>query len=311
MRTARVRLALVARSSPQTDRLVAVVDLLASRPDQGMGLSEIARRLGLRPVTVHPMVAALARAGWVVRHPTRKTYRLGPALAVIGQAAASAYTALDVCHPVMVALQQELRLTVLAMATGDEQGTIVDLVCDPGDAPSGVRIGDIVPFQPPLGFSYMAWQDDKTVNRWLDRGGDDEPGRERYRRILDVTRTRGFSVDIVLPPEAHIRRLLSQLDDRVLPAGEPSHAEFRDAIERYASVLATETADRPTELDADGTYMLDTVSAPVFDGFGEVTMILALRGFRDAVTGAVANKIGQRLADAGAEITEAIGGVRP
>src|SRR2546422_354077 len=64
----------MARPSPQTDRLISVVDLLASRPGEGLTLSDIARRLGLSPVTCHPMLASLLGAGWLVRHPTRKTW---------------------------------------------------------------------------------------------------------------------------------------------------------------------------------------------------------------------------------------------
>jgi DNA-binding IclR family transcriptional regulator len=302
----------VARPSPQTDRLVAVIDLLANRPDDGMTLSEIARRLGLSAVTVHPMLASLSRAGWLVRHPTRKTYRLGPALALIGQTAAAGFSAIDVCHPAMVSLQQELRLTVLAVAPGEEQGTVVDLVLDPSDAYAGVRIGDSVPFHPPLGFSYMAWQSEKTVTRWIARGGNDPEVAARYRHILDVTRQRGFSVDIVVPPHAQLGRLLTQIDETGAGAGgESTPSEVRDVIERYASMIAADDAYGPAELDADQTYRLDTVSAPVFDRAGEVALIVGLRGFRDAVTGLVAEKIGQRLVDGAAEITTAIGGNRP
>ena len=302
----------MARPSPQTDRVVAVVDLLANRPD-GMTLSEIARRLGLSPVTMHPMLASLLRAGWIVRHPTRKTYRLGPALAMIGQTAAAGFSAIDVCHPVLAALQQELRLSALAVAPGEEQGLVVDLVHDPADAERGVRIGDPVPFQPPLGFSYMAWQDAKTVARWIARGGNDPEIERRYRHILDVTRERGYSVDIVVPPQAQLGRLLTQIDPVVLERAstDASHGEVRDAIERYAATLAADAAYGPAELDPDGTYLFDTVSAPVFDHRAEVALIVGLRGFRESVTGLEAEKIGQRLVDACAEITTAIGGTRP
>jgi DNA-binding IclR family transcriptional regulator len=303
----------MARPSPQTDRVVAIVDLLANRPDDGMTLSEIARRLGLSPVTVHPMLASLSRAGWIVRHPTRKAYRLGPALAMVGQTAAAGFSAIDVCHPVMAALQQELRLSALAVAPGEEQGLVVDLVHDPADAERGVRIGDPVPFHPPLGFSYMAWQDAKTVARWIARGGDDPETEQRYRHILEVTRERGFSVDIVVPPQAELGRLLTQIDPGVLAnaSADASHGEVRDAIERYAATLASDAAYGPAELDPDETYRLDTVSAPVFDHRAEVALIVGLRGFRESVTGLEAEKIGQRLVDACGEITSAIGGARP
>jgi DNA-binding IclR family transcriptional regulator len=302
----------MARPSPQTDRVVDVVELLTNRPDDGMTLSEIARRLGLSPVTVHPMLATLLRAGWLVRHPTRKTYRLGPALAMIGQTAAAGFSAIDVCHPVMAALQQDLRLTCLAVAPGEEQGLVVDIVRDPSDPQQGVRIGDPVPFQPPLGFSYMAWQDPKTVARWIARGGDDPDTEARYRRILAVTRERGFSVDIVVPPQAQLGRLLTQIDDGAFAgADNTSHSEVRDAIERYAATLEADAAYGPAELDPDQTYRLDTVSAPVFDHRAEVALIVGLRGFHESVTGRAAEKIGQRLVDACTELTSAIGGVRP
>jgi DNA-binding IclR family transcriptional regulator len=303
----------MARPSPQTDRVVVVVDLLANHSEDGMTLSEIARRLGLSPVTVHPMLASLLRAGWIVRHPNRKTYRLGPALAMVGQAAAAGFSAIDVCHPVLAALQQELRLSALAVAPGEDQGLVVDLVHDPADAERGVRIGDPVPFHPPLGFSYMAWQDAKTVSRWIARGGDDPEIESRYRHILEVTRERGFSVDIVVPPQAQLGRLLTQIDPGVLERAstDTSHSEVRDAIERYAATLTADAAYGPAELDPDETYRLDTVSAPVFDHGAEVALIVGLRGFRESLTGLAAEKIGQRLVDACAEITAAIGGTRP
>jgi DNA-binding IclR family transcriptional regulator len=232
---------------------------------------------------------------------------------MVGQSAAAGFSAIDVCHPAMAALQQELHLSVLAVVPGEEQGVVVDLVHDPADAERGVRIGDPVPFHPPLGFSYMAWQDTKTVARWIARGGADPATERRYRHILEITRQRGFSVDIVVPPQAQLGRLLTQIDPQDLATGSPdaSHGEVRDAIERYAATLVSDAAYSPAELDADQTYRLDTVSAPVFDHRAEVALILGLRGFRESVTGLEAEKIGQRLVDACAEITVAVGGTRP
>src|SRR5581483_6980317 len=141
----------MARPSPQTDRLIAVVDLLASREGDGLSLSDIARRLGLSPVTCHPMLASLLKAGWLVRHPTRKTYRLGPALAAIGTAAAAGFSAVELAHPVMVDVEHELKLSCLALVPGEDHATIVDIVrASPLHDPS-MRIGDRVPFHPPLG----------------------------------------------------------------------------------------------------------------------------------------------------------------
>lgn len=80
----------MARPSPQTERLVSLVDAIAARPDEGLTLSEIARHLAVTPATCHPMLVSLAELGWLVRHPVRRTYRLGPALIAVGRAAARA-----------------------------------------------------------------------------------------------------------------------------------------------------------------------------------------------------------------------------
>ena len=72
------------RASPQTDRVVAVVELLTAHPGADFTLAELARRLGVSKPTCYPMLAALTRSGWLLRHPTRKTYRLGPALVPAG-----------------------------------------------------------------------------------------------------------------------------------------------------------------------------------------------------------------------------------
>ncbi|HYL50415.1 MAG TPA: helix-turn-helix domain-containing protein, partial [Acidimicrobiia bacterium] len=92
----------MARPSPQTDRVIALVELLAARPGQGFTLAELTRRLRVNKSTCHSMLTTLAGAGWLLRDPYRKTYRLGPALATVGRAAASGFPALDIARAAMV-----------------------------------------------------------------------------------------------------------------------------------------------------------------------------------------------------------------
>ena len=70
----------MARPSPQTDRVVALVGLLASSPDATITLAEATRRLRVNKSTCHSMLTALTEHAWLLRDPVRKTYRLGPAL---------------------------------------------------------------------------------------------------------------------------------------------------------------------------------------------------------------------------------------
>ncbi|MEI2652590.1 MAG: helix-turn-helix domain-containing protein [Microthrixaceae bacterium] len=77
------------RPSPQTDRVVAVIELLSSG-DEGATMTEIARHLSINPATCVHVMAALTSAGVVVREPDRR-YHLGPALALPGRLAERRY----------------------------------------------------------------------------------------------------------------------------------------------------------------------------------------------------------------------------
>jgi DNA-binding IclR family transcriptional regulator len=302
----------MARPSPQTDRLIAVIDLLASRDGEGLSLSDIARRLGLSPVTCHPMLASLLKAGWLVRHPTRKTYRLGPALAAIGTAAAAGFSAVELSHPVMVDIEEELKLSCLALVPGEDHATIVDIVRASPLHDASMRIGDRVPFQPPLGMAYIAWQDSKAVARWLSRAGNEADAKERFEELLAVTRERGYSIDLVMPDGGNLRELLSRFDQPLRPGHDlAASTQLLALLEQFAKQIAVDRGYAPVELEPERLYGLGSVSTPVFDRDGDICLILALRGFDAEVTGTEARKIGERLVAGADGITAAIGGTRP
>src|SRR5207248_704067 len=72
------------RPAPGAERVVAVLNFLTAHPDESFTLSELARRLGLNKATCHALLMTLTEAGYVLRHPTRMTYMLGPALVAAG-----------------------------------------------------------------------------------------------------------------------------------------------------------------------------------------------------------------------------------
>ena len=83
------------RPSPQTDRVVAVIDLLASR-DDGATMTEISRHLAISQASCVHLLAALTTAGYLVREPDDRRYHLGPALAGPGRMAEARYPLLAV-----------------------------------------------------------------------------------------------------------------------------------------------------------------------------------------------------------------------
>ena len=296
------------RPSPQTDRLITLVDLLTARPHDGLTLSEIARRLGVTPATCHPMLASLTQAGWLMRHPTRRTYRLGPAIIAAGQSAAAGFPALDFAHPVMAEVQRELGLAVLALVPSDGHATLVDLVRDPGVPGPAIRIGDQTPLHPPFGVPYVAWADDDEVERWLAHAPPSAEVRDHYRQVLKVARQRRFSVDLATAPEARVHAALTRLERIKDDAGPEPQTRLRAVLEDLAGELAAEHEFLPVTLHRSRRYRVSSISAPVFDSDGAVTLLLALRGFGDPLSGTEVHAVGERLLRATDTITASTGG---
>lgn len=72
------------RGVQSVDRALDILELLASRPGT-VGVTEIARDLGLPAGTAHRLLVALAQRGWVRQDPGRR-YGVGPAAQRVGDA---------------------------------------------------------------------------------------------------------------------------------------------------------------------------------------------------------------------------------
>ncbi len=300
----------MARPSPQTERLVDLVEALAARPDQGLSLTELARHLGVTPATCHPMVTALTARGWLRRHPVRRTYRLGPAFVGLGRAAAGAAETQELARAALVALQQEHPCDGVVLAAGDDVTTIVDLV--PDRRGSGLQIGDQVPVRAPLGASIAAWSDAAAVERWLSAGDPPESLRRSYEELLDAVRGRGFAVELTGTVDARIYEVLAQIGGRYGEVeADPGAARLRSLLDELVGEVGGPEGFHPVTIEPGRTYQVGTMSAPVFDLAGEVVLVLALRGLPEQLAGVEVQHLGRRLVEAADEVTAVSGGRRP
>ena len=188
----------MARVSPPTARVIATMSLIAAHPDEPLSLAELTRRLGVNKSTGHAILTSLTAAGWVLRDPARKTYRLGPAMVALGRTAAAAFPALDFARPAMTALSVEFAATCAALSVGDGEVTVLDQVDDPRAGPNAFRVGASFPLRPPLGAAVVAWAPEAVRAEWLRHVPDDT--RAHYRDALTATHDRGFAVEIGSTP---------------------------------------------------------------------------------------------------------------
>jgi DNA-binding IclR family transcriptional regulator len=251
------------------------------------------------------MLVALTSAGFLVRHPVRKTYRLGPALITAGQAAAAGFPALEAARPVLLDLSDQLGVIGMAVAPAGDRLRVVDLAWDPRRHAPTLRVGQELPFRPPWGSVFVAWGTPGDVAAWVLRADDPGVSVDQYRDALAVTRRRGYTVELQADPRGRVRELAEALADAV------SEREREDLVDR----LLLEVSDREQPLLAwpvsGRDYNVGAIDAPVFDEHGHVSLALSASSFGASLTGDEVVRIGDQLRAAAAEITASLGGHFP
>jgi DNA-binding IclR family transcriptional regulator len=303
--------AVVARPSPQTDRVVALVDLLTRHPDEPWTLATLTRRLGVNKSTTHAILASLHGSGWLLRDPVRKTYRLGPALVEVGRAADSGTPALDFARPVATGLAGELELHCAVLVVSDDTLTVAyQASVFPAVAPalgaglgSALRAGSAFPLRAPFGAAAVAWGDPRAVTAWL--GPLPPERREHHRAALAAIRRRGYAVELAATPADRVRELLDELRGDGAPAGDGPPT--RELLERLAGDLAQGEEYLATELDDRTDLRVTAINAPVHDHTGQVVLVLSLNGFAAPLSAATVEGVGVRLVAATRDLSQALG----
>ena len=136
------------RPSPQTDRVTAVIDFLATRP-HGATSTDISQALGVNAASCVHMLAALTRSGFLYREPADRRYHLGPALVVPGRLAEQRYSSLAVARTEMAALSRLTDRPCFAFAPEHGHARLVHYTWGPGSEAPMIQVGDTVPLTPP------------------------------------------------------------------------------------------------------------------------------------------------------------------
>jgi DNA-binding IclR family transcriptional regulator len=277
---------LVPRPSPQTDRVVALIDLFAARPE-ALTLAEITRRLGVNKSTCYSMLSALTTAGWLLRDPYQKTYRLGPALIAVGRASASGFPALEFARPAMIDLSRGVGSHCVALTVAPDHVSVVDQVRDVRAVGAPIGHGHI-PLRPPFGAAVAGWSGLEAADRWLEHAPAGT--RDRYAAALAEVRRRGYVVELAQ----------ASWDPPMQVTSLP------EVVERLASVLTPDVL--PVALASDVPYSVSAINAPIVDAEGSVVLIVSLMGFPGVLTGAEVAEVGDRLHRATATVSAALSG---
>jgi len=281
----------VTRGTPAAERTVDVLNLLAGHSGRPLGLSEIARRVGIGKGTAHALVTTLVASGYLVRHPADKTYVLGAAVVALGRAAAAAELgALDFARPAMERLSDELGLQCLASAAIGGEIVILGRTGAPVPLGVSVEVGQRLPLVPPLGTVFVAWSGGAEIDAWLCRLGAaaEDADLARYRAAVATVRERGYSVALEADARARLGRALAALGPE---AGTP-------ALRRQVLDLVAELGHEEYilgELTGAARYQVNHLAAPVLDPDDRVVLALTLVGFTDQLGAEDVSPLGERL----------------
>jgi DNA-binding IclR family transcriptional regulator len=282
------------RLAPATGRTIALLNFLASHPDEAFSLSELARRLEMNKATAHAMLVTLTEAGYLLRHPVTKSYTLGPALIAVGNAAGSRhFEVVDYARDEMRRLSDDLGVQCVASVAIGEEIVLLGRSGDPGPLGLSVQVGQRLPLVPPLGTVFLAWSGPDEIDRWLRHLGPSTSDEQlaRYRAAVATVRRRGYSIglDAVRTPGPRALR-----DAAVQVVEEVPHDEY---------ILL--------ELEHSASYRLSHIAAPVFGADGRVVLALTLMGFRHELSAEQVPEYAERLQRATLAVTRLIHGKDP
>lgn len=279
--------------SPPTERVIAIMQLLGAHPARAFTLAEISRELSISRATGHAILTTLASHQWCARD-AGGAYSVGPGFASLTRPDGD-----RVFHGILHALAESTGTQVFLARRDGSSLTVFDSA---GESASAMRIDRNLrmPLVAPFGRDYIAWSPAGAQRSWLDGMG--KPSTALSRRIIAVIneiRQRGYVVERLSREYVRVYAALRALGAE----GEP------DAITaRLAGAFADLTVIDvlPAELTENTAHNVATVSAPIFDADGAVTMSVSAAPFTELTSAEIAH-LGERVKAAAQEIGTHLG----
>jgi DNA-binding IclR family transcriptional regulator len=258
--------------------------LLGSQPGRAFSLAEVTRELGISRATGHAILTTLAAHQWVMRDAATATYSWGPGIASLARP-----TANRVFHGILRELAEATGTQVFLARR--ETNTIL-VVDSAGESASGMRIdrGLRMPLVAPFGRDYVAWSADGAQRAWLEGIGRPSAALlQRITAILTEIRERGYVVERLSREYVQVYTALRALGSD----GEPDAITARLA-RAFADLTVIDVLR--AELGETGVHSIATISAPIVDEDGVVTMSITAAPFTD-ITAATVESLGAQVRD--------------
>lgn len=173
-----------------------------SDTDRGLGISELAKTLGISKSTVHGITSALEEIGAIIRNPLTKRYSIGYTIVELGKKGFSKIPLREVSKKHMEELMVETGETVFLGILKDDHIFILDVVESNKElkitSPSGTKIPLTAGATGKLFLAYM--EERKTLRHLTTKGlvkytENTITDIEKYLNEIKKVRKRGFATD--------------------------------------------------------------------------------------------------------------------
>ncbi|MGV0626118.1 IclR family transcriptional regulator [Mycolicibacter minnesotensis] len=254
-------------SSPPTERVMRVLELLAADPERHLSLSEISHTLDISHGTCHAILTTLVGKRWIVRDRHSSGYSWGPALAALARPVSG-----QMFRPDLQRLFDTVgRQAILAVRQG-ATAVVTDSV---GESIAGLRLGAgfRIPLVAPFCREFVAGAGENTKQAWLSGlGAPSLRLRRRLGAVLDEVRRRGYAIDRMSREYVRVYTALQAL----VADGEPDEITARVAT---AFADLTQVDYLPDELAVAAEHRIASVTAPIRDAGGAITMSVGVVPF--------------------------------
>lgn len=182
----------------------------------------------------------------------------------------------DIARPEMEQLASGLGVECLATALIGDEMVILASTGTPNGHHSPTRVGQHMPFIPPLGAIFVAWNE-SLMSTWVGRPQhESSPEMDRYRELVDRVRERGWSMGLGSTTHRELEVALSRM---TLTAPTPAEMQrVQHAIDKLSGEY------EPENLRDGQAYPVRNVSVPVFGPSGGVVLLLSVYGLPESST---------------------------
>jgi DNA-binding IclR family transcriptional regulator len=281
------------RSVGSVARAVALLDTLAAS-ESGLGVNELARRIGVNASTASRLLATLQESGLVSRDAGSGPYRLGLRLVTLADRVLAQQDVRTLARPLLMRLVDDTGETATLSLPGDQAAITVDFVPSPSSVVSMARVGrPSVPHATAAGKVMLAFAEGAPVA--AEGSGDtDDAGVEAAARAVEAAEH---------DPPAAEHEQLPDVGERLPAFTEQTITDpIRLAIE-LADVRRWGWAEAAGEREPD----LAALAAPVFGRDGGLVAILGLQGPVARLPAEKRAALSEPLVAAAAELGAALG----